>query len=290
MNSSLRRCLALTLGSVAATLAAAGVVVGQDQELPATPHYLYHEGLPPGAIGQMQLLKKRPAVGWFQPVQIVPPAGTKVSFTNNGQFGPDVASPALAGCLIGQVYRMRLTEIPLNPGVELYPTIEVIDRLCPPPGKELKFPIPVHITQEEIRYALEGKMVVRVIYVEPPLDAIPEAQDKDFQPFFEVPPGGDPIQIADELGRPVAILRMGSRQPLNEERMGEFDYRSPPIMVYDTAALGPDMAPIEQQPQLPVNQEAIRQPAFPRVPPTAYLPPNVAERPMYAPPGNVQTR
>lgn len=230
----------------------------------------------------MQLLQKRPVVGWFQPVEIVPPAGTKISFTNNGQFGPDLPSPAIAGCLIGQVYRIRLSEIPLNPGAELYPTVEVIDRLYPPPGLELKYPIPVHITQEEIRYAMEGKFVTRIIYLEPPIDAVPEQQERDFQPFFEVPPGGDPIQIADELGRPVAILRMGSRQPSEEEPMGEFDYRSPPIMVYDTTAMG-------QMPPQRVEQEALRQPAYPRVPPTAYLPPNVAERPIYAP-GNYQTR
>ncbi|TWT39573.1 hypothetical protein [Blastopirellula retiformator] len=293
MNSSLRRFLTLTLATLTALSVGGRIVVAQEP-LPADPHYLYHEGLPPGAMGQLALLKKRPVVGYFQPVEIVPPAGTQVSFINNGAFGPDVPSPALAGCLIGQVYRMRLSNIPLNPGVELYPTIELVDRLCPPPGKELKFPVPIHITAEEIRYASEGKMVVRVIYVEPPMDAIPEAQDKSFQPFFEVPPGGDPIQIADELGRPIAILRMGSRTITDHERMGEFDYRSPPIMVYDRAALGPDMAPVQGEPPMyiepPVNREATRQPIMPFVPPTAYLPPNVAERPNYAPPGNVQTR
>ncbi|MFI4873943.1 MAG: hypothetical protein ACIALR_01305, partial [Blastopirellula sp. JB062] len=104
-----------------------------------------------------------------------------------------------------------------------------------------------------------------------------------FQPFFEVPPGGDPIQIADELGRPVAILRMGSRQPTDGERSGEFDYRSPPIVVYDNTAPAAQAAPAMQQ-------EANGRPAFPHVPPTAYLPPNVAERPIYTSPGNVQTR
>ncbi|UUO07941.1 hypothetical protein M4951_06400 [Blastopirellula sp. J2-11] len=279
MNSSTRLYMALTFG-MAAVLTCSTLAFAQETP---NPHKLYHEGLPPGAIGQLQLLQKRPVAGWFQPVEIAPPAGTKVSFTNNGQFGPDLPAPAIAGCLIGQVYRMRLSEIPLNPGAELYPTVEVIDRLYPPPGLELKYPIPVHITQEEIRYAMEGKFVTRIIYLEPPIDAVPVRQEKDFQPFFEVPPGGDPIQIADELGRPVAILRMGSRQPSQEEPQGEFDYRSPPIMVYDTTA-------IQQMPPQRVEQEAIRQPAFPRVPPTAYLPPNVAERPLYAPPGNVQTR
>ncbi|MFI4874681.1 MAG: hypothetical protein ACIALR_05065, partial [Blastopirellula sp. JB062] len=174
MNRFNRYDLALKL-SLAAALFACGNIA-HAQETP-DPYKFYHEGLPPGKIGQLQLLQKRPVVGWFQPVEFVPPAGTKISFTNEGNFGPDLPSPAIAGCLIGQVYRLRLTEIPLNPGVELYPTIEVIDRLYPPPGKELKFPIPVHITQEEIRYAMEGKFVTRIIYLEPPIDAIPKAQE-----------------------------------------------------------------------------------------------------------------
>ena len=39
-----------------------------------------------------------------------------------------------AGLLIGSVYRLRVTSIPLAEGLEVFPTIEVIDRLYAPLG------------------------------------------------------------------------------------------------------------------------------------------------------------
>ena len=62
--------------------------------------------------------------------------------------------------------------------------------------------------------ALNGKFVTRVIYLEDPLNAVPVATGADKpQSFFEVRPTDDPLAIADQLGRPVAILRLGGRLP-----------------------------------------------------------------------------
>ena len=254
----------------------------------------YHEAMPPGAIGQLQLMQGRPMAWYYQPVEIVAPQGTLVSFVENGQFGADRPAPTKAGCLIGQVYRMRLSQIPLRLGRELYPSVEVIDRLHPPAGKETRFPIPIHITIEEINFALNGKFVTRVIYLENPKTALPRQQNPDFQPYFEVEPGQDPIQTADNLGRPIAILRIGSRRPTLSDPAGEFIYQSPPIQLYDQKT---DLRPLAQQ-----HNQATKMPLYPRIPeagqpqvipqgPTAYIPPNMARRPIYAPqPGFLQRR
>ena len=55
--------------------------------------------------------------------------------------------------------------------------------------------------------------MTRVIYLEDPDHALPVAEKPDEQTYFEVPPGDNPLDVADRLGRPMAILRMGGRVP-----------------------------------------------------------------------------
>ena len=90
----------------------------------------------------------------------------------------------------------------------------MIDRLYPPPGQALRFPIPIELTLEDLELALDGRYVVRVIYLEDPRLALPVAQPADEPLWMDAGPGNDPLRMADELGRPVAILRLGGRLPL----------------------------------------------------------------------------
>jgi len=215
---------------------------------------LYHQDLVPGMIGQYQNLKGRGIPGYFQPTQIVPPQGTQIAPVIDGVFSDDMPAPATFGCLIGSVYRFRITNIPGHPGRELYPSVEVIDRLYPPEGRELECPIPIHLTQEELNYALEGRFVTRVVYLENPRTAIPHAYEPGFQPYYEVAPEDDPILTADQLGRPVAILRLGSRRPSPDDAHDEFTYQSPPIHVFDPPVNAP--AGVAHQPQANPGQRA----------------------------------
>ena len=95
-------------------------------------HY-WHQGImPPGAIGSRQLQRGGPLPGFFQPVEIKAPQGASISLAGDGQFGPPQAAPCRVGMLIGSVYRLRVTDIPLpqgGEGLEVFPSIEVIDRL-----------------------------------------------------------------------------------------------------------------------------------------------------------------
>jgi hypothetical protein len=63
----------------------------------------------------------------------------------------------LVGLQIGPVYRFKVTEVPGQPGVEVFPTVEMVDRMYPPPGQSLRFPVPVELTQQELEMAAEGR-------------------------------------------------------------------------------------------------------------------------------------
>lgn len=176
-------------------------------------HYNHAGIMPPGAIGGQQLTRGGPLPGYFQPVEIKAPSGVLISTATAGEFDQPQPASLVAGMLIGAVYRLRVTNIPGHEGLEVYPTIEVIDRLYPPLGQEFRFPILIDLALEELESALEGKFVTRVVYLEEPEAALPVAQKRDEQDVFEVRDGENPLEIADTLGRPMAIVRMGGRLP-----------------------------------------------------------------------------
>ncbi len=201
-------------------------------------HYEHAGALPPGAIGSRQLERGGPLPGYFQPIEIAAPAGGSVSVSVADQFTPPAAAPVEIGMLIGSVYRLRVTGIPRHEGVEVFPTIEVVNRLYPPPGQETRHPIPVEITFEDLELAISGRFVTRVVYLEDPKQALPVAADPKHQNWFEVLPHDDPLSVADRLGRPMAILRIGGRVPTDPEQPGSaFMYHSPPLLFLTHGAI-----------------------------------------------------
>lgn len=226
-------------------------------------HYFHSADLPPGVVGRGQAMRGGPTPGYFQPVEVSVPEGVTIAPAVNGQFLESKPGPLLAGMLIGQVYRLRVSHIPDYETDEVFPTIELVSRLHPPPGQALRFPIPIQLTLEEIKLAIEGRYVTRVIYLEDPNAALPLAEDPKAQRYFEVKPGQDPLQTADELGRPVAILRMGSRVPdlASDTPNFGFDYGSPPLQLFEKPTAvernsGLEPPPVEAR--LPNQGRAIR--------------------------------
>ena len=200
-------------------------------------HYRYQGLEPPGAIGSWQLQRGGPLSGYFQPVEIKAPTGALVSLASEGKFCPPEKSPAVVGLLIGPVYRLRVTNIPLHSGREVYPTIEMIDRLYPPVGQARRFPIPIEFSQADLELALDGKFVTRVVYLEDPQNALPVASDPNEQRWYDAGPGSNPLEVADRLGRPVAIVRLGGRLPDDKQGPDErFLYGSPPYKVWTKKA------------------------------------------------------
>ena len=113
--------------------------------------------------------------GYFQPVRIRAPQGARIALATEGGFSSTGSNEVLAGMQIGPVYRLKLAGVPNNESVEIFPTVEIIDRLYPPPGLALRYPIPIELTQDELELAARGAFVTRVIYVEDPDHALPIA-------------------------------------------------------------------------------------------------------------------
>jgi hypothetical protein len=214
-----------------------GLALGQSAAAQMPPvHWLHAGALPPGAIGSQRQVRGGPLSGYFQPVRIRAPQGARIALAMEGRFLAASGQVVLVGMQVGPVYRLKVTEIPNYPGQEVFPTVEVIDRLYPPPGLGLRYPIPIELTQNELELAADGAFVTRVIYVEDPKQALPlEREPGEEQPWFEARQGDDPLAVADGLGRPVAILRFGGRVPSGPDLNQQFTYGMPPVVMYDEA-------------------------------------------------------
>jgi hypothetical protein len=183
------------------------------KSLPTQNHALMRDHFPPGEIGFIQLQRKPELRGVWQAVEIRGPKGMRVNMADAGQFAQDLPSQARIAVMIGSVYRMRLTGIPNEPDMELFPTLEVIDRTHPPAEREHRFPVPIEIDEDDLADAARGEMVMRVIYLEDNQVAEPVDTAGKPQRVLDLQPHQDALRMADQLGRPVAILRIGSRVP-----------------------------------------------------------------------------
>lgn len=193
-----------------------GMVIGLNSNLLAQQNEYFqplNEKMAPGFVADTLARVRQYDPAWLQPVRVeLPTAGTVSVF--NGSSAPNavLAAPAQFSVNAGHIYRLRIADMPEFPGVEVYPSIEILDRLHPPQGRESDFPIPVVLTEADIREAIEGHMVTRVVYLEQPQLAA------SFDPLRrEIPqavnPADNALQEADKFGRPMIIVRIGGRTP-----------------------------------------------------------------------------
>lgn len=169
--------------------------------------------VPPGIAGAWAGTIRPGLEQYFQPIKVELPCAGQVTFYGpNASAFPAQVAPAQADFLVGPVYRLKLSDLDDFPGVDLYPTVELISRLHPPAGRAAEYPVPLVFTGDEIRTALRGQMVTKVIYLEQPDRAIGGATG-DSAPTRRASRREDALVTADELGRPMAIIRLGGRQP-----------------------------------------------------------------------------
>lgn len=204
--------LATALLSVAARPAAAQVQVPRSGK-----YFPLDQTVQPGKAGMWSVLTRRDPVlerGYFQPIRVEVPGTAKVTFyAGSPEEIASAPAPASAAFLVGRLYRLKISNIAEFPGLELFPTVELLDRLHPPAGKASNYPIPLTITEEEIESVLQGRLVTKVVYLEQPTTAY-VGPSADRIRNLRADPHSNALAIADQHGRPMAIVRIGGRVPV----------------------------------------------------------------------------
>lgn len=189
-----------------AVLVQLGVTAAHAQEL---PRYFPLDHRTPGKAAAWNTVIDPSRCGRIQPVEITTPGGGEVTVLN---ADVTAAAPVQADLEVGRSYRLRISNLTDFPGIEVYPSIEMLDHLHAPPGLEKDFAVPIEITAEDVEAALQNRLVTKVVYLEQPDIAIPKPQSgglhtTDFAGDVNL------LEAADYRGRPIAIIRLGGRQP-----------------------------------------------------------------------------
>lgn len=203
---------------VAAGLVAAATLIGPATATAQSPtrarYFPLDQTTAPGVAGQWSTAGRRGQPCALQLIRVeLPGEGGRVGFYTQPEGGEvQLEAPAAAAMQVGSVYRLKISDMPERPGVELYPTVELLDRLHPPRGREAEFPVPISFTEQEIRYAIQGRLVTKVIYLEQP-DRAAAVRNTAAARTRIADPRENVLAAADEAGRPMAIVRLGGRVP-----------------------------------------------------------------------------
>ncbi len=193
----------------------------------ATPYPLMDHRVPPGTWGDWIRTAGRVNGFEFQPVRVELPSEGKVTWFVGTR--DDVKEAVQVKLAVGQSYRVKLSDMPEFPGIELYPSIEMLDRLHPPAGHADTFALPLAFTIDELDAAVEGRMVTKVIYIEQPQLALPYELTTDIA-IRTVNARANLIEEADKSGRPIALIRLGGRIPALNETQGAFFGNGAPVL------------------------------------------------------------
>jgi uncharacterized repeat protein (TIGR01451 family) len=151
-------------------------------------------------------------------VKMLLPAGTKMTLQPGSADAKRIDSGLTVGFRPGYSYRMELSDIPNNPGLKLYPVLEVRGSLVPRPGMNvLEFPAPLYLTRTDLDRVASGAVVTKVIYLEDPTKAVPVETKADQPLEFTEGAEVDALREAINNGRVVAVLRVGDRVPDEQE-------------------------------------------------------------------------
>jgi len=125
----------------------------------------------------------------------------------------------IAGMKVGTTSIVQFTSPQQRAGKNIYASIEIYGHLHRPSNIDpLKYPIRVTLSDRDIETILDqSRMITRVIYLEDPKAAIPYQAETDRLPTAELGPGEDPFRVARALGRIMAVVRFGTREPNAEE-------------------------------------------------------------------------
>ncbi len=140
--------------------------------------------------------------------------GVQVSWdvSGSGMFDSDpLVVPGRQDFYQGAIYRLRLSNIPGRPGIELFPTLEIAPVTPRTDAYLAHSPVPVQFTEEDFDQVTSGNFVTKVIYLPDPEFQELALAGVETLVSTRLDPGVDPIVEADRRGSILAILRMGNK-------------------------------------------------------------------------------
>lgn len=143
------------------------------------------------------------------------PVNAKVGWYVQGPEGKPVLSPGQI-TMPGRfnfsqaaIYRLKISDLQGRPGVELYPTIEVVPSNAKTDAFLSHNVVPVEFTDEDLGQIREGNYITKVIYL-PDAQYMSLAGGAEELSSTRLEPGVDPVAEAYRRGHILLIIRVGN--------------------------------------------------------------------------------
>ena len=175
-----------------------------------------------------------PGVLVGQPMPSMPPGSSQLAFsspegmevrwdvTTPGKFDSEpLVVPARYSFGQSAIYRLKISNIPGRPGVELYPTVEVA--MATPRSQAFldHSAVPIQFTEEDFDQVLSGNFVTKVVYLPNPEYQELALAGVDTLVSTRLDPGIDPIREASRRGAILAVVRLGNKDLQSAAAGGE---------------------------------------------------------------------
>jgi hypothetical protein len=267
--------------------------------IPPMPPGMMPPGMtPPGAAvvpasGNGVVQAGAPAVNAFpasrSQVRFVGPAGAKIGWFVAGPASREgkpvllphqLDLPGRYNFLQASIYRLKLSDIPGRPGLELYPSLEVVP--CNPKTEAFlahNF-IPVEFTEEDFDQVTAGNYITKVIYLPDAQYQTPVDGGVDTLVSTRLEPGQDPCAEAQKRGHILLVVRLGgidlesaNSPPIDSP--GPYGVPRAVPMVNPSAPTTPAPAAAPAVPSVPTPPGVANPvpPGLPGTPPTVTAPP-----------------
>jgi hypothetical protein len=139
-------------------------------------------------------------VAWYAPA-----ADGRPGFSGN-----QLITPGRYNFLQAAIYRLKLSNIPNRPGLELYPTLEVVPGNARTDTFLAHSAVPVAFTDEDFDQVAANNYVIKVIYLPAPQFQDLATTGPDEVVSTRLEPGVDPIAEACRRGNILLVVRLGN--------------------------------------------------------------------------------
>src|SRR5579859_4180227 len=155
-------------------------------------------------------------------IKVEGPAGMKVTFFRGTAGGQTATVPFTVGLRPGYVYRLLVSDVPDHPGATFSPTLEVRGSLLLANRlRNAEFPAALIFREEDFHSVRAGSLVTKVIVLERPDTAIPQASKADDPLQIDVAPNQDPLVAAQMHGQALLVMRLGQLEVTSKELAAE---------------------------------------------------------------------
>ncbi|MCA9071868.1 MAG: hypothetical protein KDA84_23230, partial [Planctomycetaceae bacterium] len=139
------------------------------------------------------------------------PMGAQIGWAVPGGYANNqLVVPGRYNFRQGATYRLKMTSFPGEPGLVLYPTLQIYPSHPTTDAYLSHNSIPLELTREDLEQVISNNFVTKVLY-------LPDARYQDLAiagvetlVSTKLEPGVDPVHEADRRGTIMAVLRVGN--------------------------------------------------------------------------------